>query len=96
MTGCATLNRELAARAEGLGSPHRVVWDVDSSESPVYGEREQSAYNGYFGSVCYHSLTLLNSQGDCLVAMLRPEGGQVGLNLTREGGRRTVFAQSKS
>lgn len=45
---------------------------MDSSESPVYGEQEQSAYNGYFGSVCYHPLFLFNSQGDCLAAKLRP------------------------
>src|SRR2546428_7857855 len=45
---------------------------MDSSESPVYGEQEQSAYNGYFGSVCDHPLFLFNSQGDCLVAKLRP------------------------
>jgi len=68
LTGLATLNRELVAQAKGVGSPHRVVLDMDSSESPVYGEQEQSAYNGYFGSVCYHPLFLFNSQGDCLVA----------------------------
>ena len=72
LTGLATLNRELVAQAEGVGSPHRVVLDMDSSESPVYGEQEQSAYNGYFGSVCYHPLFLFNSQGDCLAAKLRP------------------------
>ena len=44
---------------------------MDSSESPVYGEQEQSAYNGYFGSICYHPLFLFNSQGDCLMAKLR-------------------------
>ena len=37
-----------------------------------YGEQEQSAYNGYFRSVCYHPLFLFNSQGDCLAAKLRP------------------------
>ncbi len=43
------------AHAEGFGSLQRVVLDMDSSESPVYGEeQEQSAYNGYFGLVCYH------------------------------------------
>ena len=72
MTGLARLNRELVAQAEGVGSPHRVVLDLDSSESPVYGEQEQSAYNGYFRSVCYHPLFLFNSQGDCLAAKLRP------------------------
>ncbi len=68
LTGLARLNRELVAQAEGVGSPYRVVLDMDSSESPVYGEQEQSAYNGYFGSVCYHPLFLFNSQGDCLAA----------------------------
>jgi hypothetical protein len=72
LTGLATINRELVAQAEGVGSPHRVVLDMDSSESPVYGEQEQSAYNGYFGSVCYHPLFLFNSQGDCLATKLRP------------------------
>lgn len=68
----AKLNRELVAQGEGLSSSQRVVLDLDSSESPVYGEQEQSAYNGYFGSVCYHPLFLFNSQGDCLAAKLRP------------------------
>ncbi len=72
LTGLVRLNRELVARAEGVGSPHRVVLDMDSSESPVYGEQEQSAYNGYCESVCYHPLFLFNSQGDCLAAKLRP------------------------
>jgi len=38
----------------------------------VYGEQEQSAYNGYFESVCYHPLFLFDRQGDCLAAELRP------------------------
>jgi hypothetical protein len=68
LTGLARLNRERVARAEGVSSPHRVVLDMDSSESPVYGEQEQSAYNGYFGSVCHHPLFLFDCQGDCLAA----------------------------
>jgi len=81
LTGLATLNRELVAQAEGVGSPHRLVLDMDSSESPVYGEQEQSAYNGYLGSVCYHPLFLFNSQGDSLVAKLRPGKKAVYLEL---------------
>jgi len=72
LTGLVRLNRELVARAEGVSSPHREVLDMDSSESPVYGEQEQSAYNGYLESVCYHPLFLFNTQGDCLAAKLRP------------------------
>src|ERR1700674_703350 len=43
LTGLVRLNRELVARAEGVGSHHQVVLDMDSRESPVYGEQEHSA-----------------------------------------------------
>src|SRR6266550_5894080 len=36
--------------------PRIVVLDMDSSESPTYGEQEGSAYNGHFGCPCYHPL----------------------------------------
>ena len=42
----ARINRELIGKAEALDSPQRVVLDMDSAEIPVYGEQEQSAYNG--------------------------------------------------
>jgi len=45
---------------------------MDSTEIPVYGRQEQSAYNGHFESTCYHPLLLFNYEGDCLVAKLRP------------------------
>ena len=45
---------------------------LDSSESPVHGAQEGSAYNGHFTSVCYHPLFLFNEHGDCLAATLRP------------------------
>jgi hypothetical protein len=41
-------------------------------EIPVYGQQEQSAYNGHFESTCYHPLLLFNREGDCLPAKLRP------------------------
>ncbi|MBI4485691.1 MAG: transposase [Acidobacteria bacterium] len=50
----------------------RIVLDMDSSESPVHGAQEGSAYNGHFESVCYHPLFLFNEHGDCLGATLRP------------------------
>ena len=55
-----------------MDSPQRVVLDMDSTEIPVYGEQEQSAYNGHFESTCYHPLLLFNEAGDCLGARLRP------------------------
>jgi hypothetical protein len=72
LAGLATLNRELIARAEVIDSPRRVVLDMDSTEIRVYGEQEQSAYNGHFESTCYHPLLLFNSQGDCLAVKLHP------------------------
>ena len=70
--GLARLNRELIGRAEAFDSQDRVVLDMDSTEIPVYGEQEQSAYNGHFESTCYHPLLLFNRKGDCLAAKLRP------------------------
>ena len=40
--------------------PSIVVRDMDSSESPTYGEQEGSAYNGHFGCTCYHPLFVFN------------------------------------
>ncbi len=70
--GLAELNRALIGRAEKMESGWRTVLDLDSTEIPVYGEQEQSAYNGYFESTCYHPLLLFNGDGDCLAAKLRP------------------------
>src|SRR5208282_496868 len=72
LAGLAALNRELVGKAETIDSSPRVVLDMDSTEIPVYGEQEQSAYNGHFESTCYHPLLLFNGEGDCLGAKLRP------------------------
>ncbi len=72
LAGLATINRELIAKAEAIASPQRTVLDMDSTEIPVYGLQEGSAYNGHFGSTCYHPLLLFNREGDCLTAKLRP------------------------
>ncbi len=70
--GLAGLSRALIAKAEALDSGYRTVLDMDSTEIPVYGEQEQSAYNGHFESTCFHPLLLFNREGDCLAAKLRP------------------------
>jgi hypothetical protein len=72
LEGLSCINRELLAKAEGVYACQRVVLDMDSTEIPVYGEQEQSAYNGHFESTCYHPLLLFNGEGDCLGAKLRP------------------------
>ncbi|MBI3669414.1 MAG: IS1380 family transposase [Acidobacteria bacterium] len=70
--GLARLNRALIGRAEAMDSGDRAVLDLGSTEIPVCGEQEQSAYNGHFESTCYHPLLLFNREGDCLAAKLRP------------------------
>ncbi len=72
LAGLAAINRELIARVEAVDSSRRVVLDIDSTEIPVYGQQEQSAYNGHFASTCYHPPLLFNQEGDCLAAKLRP------------------------
>lgn len=59
-------------RAMARPRHRRVILDMDSSESPVYGEQEEAAYNGHFGSLCYHPLFVFNQFGDCEGAKLRP------------------------
>jgi hypothetical protein len=68
----AAINRELIAKVETMESPPRVVLGMDSTEVPVYGQQEQSSYNGQFESTCYHPLLMFNGDGDCVAAKLRP------------------------
>ena len=39
---------------------------MDSTEIPVYGQQENSAYNRHFESTCYHPRLLFNRECDCL------------------------------
>ncbi len=70
--GLSRLNTDLLQHHASLPHTRRVTLDIDSSESPVHGAQEQSAYNGHFESVCYHPLFVFNEDGDCLAAKLRP------------------------
>lgn len=70
------INGAWVARAMDSTESKKVILDMDSSESPVHGRQEGSAYNGHFKSVCYHPLFVFNQHGDCEAAALRP--GNVG------------------
>ena len=72
LLGLLAVNRELVAQAVAQDESERIVLDMDSTESPVHGQQEGSAYNGHFESVCYHPLLLCNQHGDCWAAKLRP------------------------
>ena len=48
LLGLMAVNRELLSQAEGSDNSDRVVLDMDSTESPVHGQQEGSAYNPGF------------------------------------------------
>jgi Transposase DDE domain group 1 len=70
--GLAHLNAAWVEKAMAYPPHRRVILDMDSSESPVYGAQEGTAYNGHFACVCDHPLFYFNQLGDCEGVMLRP------------------------
>jgi len=70
LIGLMALNRETLGQAESFDSSDRIVLDMDSSESPVHGAQEGSAYNGHFESVCYHPLFLFKTRFSTVIARL--------------------------
>ena len=52
--------------------PKSITLDMDSSESPVHGDQEGSAWNGHFLSKCLHPLFVFNQFGDLERCALRP------------------------
>ena len=66
------LNRQWVHKAMDRTAGKKIILDMDSSESPVHGEQEGSAYNGHFNIRCFHPLFCFNQFGDCEGAMLRP------------------------
>ena len=69
--GLEALNRGWVERAGRFTPKRPVILDLDSSESPTYGEQEGSAYNGHFAKTCYHPLFCFNHLGDLEGAILR-------------------------
>lgn len=66
------LNGKWIDRVQRLRRSPNLILDIDSSESPVHGRQEASAYNGHFGCSCYHPLFVFNQHGDLERCSLRP------------------------
>jgi hypothetical protein len=76
-------SENLAARADLPGQrieavhqrrqPRVIVLDMDSSESPTYGDQQGSTYNGHFGCTCDHPVFVFNQLGDLERCARRPE-----------------------
>jgi hypothetical protein len=52
--------------------PDGIIFDMDSSESPTFGQQEGSTWNGHFRCTCYHPLFVFNQFGDLERCTLRP------------------------
>ena len=73
--GLKTLDGALRRSTDALLSKQgkrRLVMDVDSTEDPAHGGQEKAAYNGHFGTNCFHPLFAFTSEGACLGSRLRP------------------------
>ena len=68
----SSINSAWVSKAISSTKTKKVILDMDSSEFPVHGNQEGSAYNGHFCSRCYHPLFVFNQFGDCEGAVLRP------------------------
>ena len=66
------INGRWIQRAMDKTLHRRIILDMDSSESLVYGEQEGSAYNGHFECTCFHPLFCCNRFSDCEGVLLRP------------------------
>ena len=72
LTALADLPGQWIDKVRRRRGPKTVILDMDSSESPTYGEQEGSAYNGHFACTCYHPLFVFNQFGDVERCVLRP------------------------
>jgi hypothetical protein len=65
LTALADLPGQWIDKVHQRRPPKTIVLDMDSSESPTYGEQEGGAYNAHFGCTSYHPLFVFNQLGGC-------------------------------
>ena len=72
LTALADLSGRWIDAVHDRRPPKSITLDMDSSESPVHGDQEGSAWNGHFQSKCLHPLFVFNQFGDLERCALRP------------------------
>src|SRR3954453_1846560 len=72
LAALAALSGPWIDRVHQRRPPDGVILDMDSSESPTFGQQEGSVWNGHFGCTCYHPLFIFNQFGDLERCVLRP------------------------
>jgi len=71
ISALANLSGKWIDKVQRLRKRPNLILDIDSSESPVHGSQEGSAYNGHFAKTCYHPLFVFNQHGDLERCALR-------------------------
>ena len=72
LAGLIDLSGQWIDLVHGRRPPRGIVFDMDSSVSPTYGEQELSVWNGHYQCTCYHPLFVFNQFGDLERCVLRP------------------------
>ena len=72
LAALAALSSTWIDRVHQRRPPDGVILDMDSSESPTFGQQEGSAWNGHVRRTCYHPLFVFNQFGDLERCLLRP------------------------
>lgn len=66
------VNRMITDCYQVLAPPEVLVLDIDSSNSPTYGNQYGSSFNYHYGENGYHPIFMFDGEtGDCLKATLR-------------------------
>jgi hypothetical protein len=72
LVALADLSGQWIDRVHSRRPPNGIVFDMNSSVSPTYGNQEGTAYNRHFACTCYHPLFVFNQFGDLERSVLRP------------------------
>lgn len=83
LSALAGLSGKWIDKVQRLRKRPNLILDIDSSESPVHGNQEGSAYNGHFAKTCYHPLFVFNQHGDLEHCALRSGNVHSADNLAR-------------
>ena len=99
LDGLSRINRDLLEQIAAMGSPQRVLLDIDG-QTPVHGEQQPGSCNTHADPTDHHPFLQFNGEGDCQAENLRPEDAPFAENCgqallpevehQQEGGRAVV------
>ncbi len=72
LDGLSRINRDLLEQIAAMGSPQRVLLDIDG-QTPVSGEQQPGSCNTHADPTDHHPFLQFNGEGDCQAENLRTE-----------------------